>query len=316
MRAWSSPGCLVPFCPGCLLCISLPAAALRPPPCASCLLGAGPSPGRPFSGNWAPTVCLLAVLVAFSMLNGLPASLWSLLHAPWGRDVYLLVLAPEGFLFPSLGRAAPSSSGLGFSLASVCVCLGTISPCCQLCSSCGVLDPSLAGSPHCSSRLPLLSCPSGSSRFWLPGAAPLSLWSGLSPVWPFSLLLGICVTFFIAPCAWFRDEAVFRTFLVASSRDRALAEAFFMASLATPFREIAFFSFLGLFLEVKVDLISGRPWDPFPRALGLVRAIFGPCHVGRPPALLLFLLLLLAALYFAAVRFCFHLLSLPPKGGF
>ena len=75
-----------------------------------------------------------------------------------------------------------------------------------------------------------------------------------------------------------------------------------MASLATLFREIMFFPSW----EVNVVLISGRPWGPFPRSLGLVCAAFGPCHVGRPSALLLFLLLLLAALYFAAVWFCFY----------
>ena len=88
---------------------------------------------------------------------------------------------------------------------------------------------------------------------------------------------------------------------------------------------------------MKVELIPGRPWDPFPCALGQGRAAPGPHHGGRPvpfpwmyrpprfhirlfwprpQALLLFLLLLPAAFYFAAVRFCLHLLILRPKGGF
>ena len=178
MGAWSSPGCLLSFCSSCLFCPALswpsPAAALVPLPCASCPPGTGPIPGRPFSGLWVPAVCLLAVLAAFSTLNGLPASLWSLLHAPWGRDVYLLILSPDGFLFPFLCQVVPFRSSLGFFLASACLSLRVSSLCCPLCSCSGVLGPSLAGSPRCSSMLSLPSFPSCSPRCWFSGTVPFS----------------------------------------------------------------------------------------------------------------------------------------------
>ena len=119
--------------------------------------------------------------------------------------------------------------------------------------------------------------------------------------------------------------------------DRAPVEAAFIASLATPIREMALFSFLGLFLDVKVELISGRPLAPASRTLGHGRAAPDLRHGGRPvpfprmycprrfhlrllslrsQALLLAQLLLPAPLYSAAVRFYLHQLVLRANGGF